>query len=67
VMTGNTAPEGGDAIFFVVDNGAGTLKIEYSTLHNDHKSAFQDAHDQGIFSEVDGVVTPPVVIHSSIS
>jgi hypothetical protein len=67
VMTGNVAPEGGDAIFFVVDSGGGTLKIEYSTLHNDHKSAFQDAHDQGIFSEVDGVVTPPVVIHSTIN
>jgi hypothetical protein len=66
VMTGNVAPEGGDAIFYVVDAGAGTLKIEYSTLQNDHKSAFQDAHDQGIFSEVDGKVIPPVVIHSSI-
>jgi hypothetical protein len=66
VMSGNVAPEGGDAIFYVVDAGAGTLKIEYSTLRNDHKGAFQDAHDQGIFSEVDGRVTPPVVIHSSI-
>jgi hypothetical protein len=67
VMTGNTAPEGGDAIFFVVDAGQGTLRIEYSTLHNDYKGAFQDAHDQGIFSEVDGRVTPPVVVHSSIN
>jgi hypothetical protein len=65
VMSGNVAPEGGDAIFFVVDAGKGTLKIEYSTLHNDYKGKFQNA--PGIFSEVDGKVTPPVVIHSSIS
>jgi hypothetical protein len=64
VMTGNVAPEGGDAIFYVVDAGAGTLKIEYSTLHNDYKGAFQNA--PGIFSEVDGKVVAPVVIHSSI-
>jgi len=67
VMTGNVAPEGGDAIFYVVDSGKGTLKIEYSTLHNDYKGKFQDAHDQGIFSEVDGRVTPPAVVHSSIN
>jgi hypothetical protein len=65
VMTGNVAPEGGDAIFYVVDAGKGTLKIEYSTLHNDYKGKFQNA--PGIFSEVDGRVTPPVVTHSSIS
>jgi hypothetical protein len=65
VMSGNVAPEGGDAIFFVVDAGAGTLKIEYSTLHNDYKSKFQNA--QGIFDEVDGRVTPPVVVHSTIN
>jgi hypothetical protein len=64
-MTGNTASEGGDAIFYVVDGGAGTLRISYSTLHNDHKSAFQNA--PGIFSEVDGKVVPPVVVHSSIT
>jgi hypothetical protein len=67
VMTGNVAPEGGNAIFYVVDAGKGTLKIGYSTLHNDYKGKFQDPHDQGIFSEVDGKVTPPVVTHSSIS
>ena len=64
-MSGNVAPEGGGAIFFVVDAGKGKLKIEYSTLHNNHSGKFQNA--PGIFSEVDGKVTPPVVIHSSIS
>jgi hypothetical protein len=64
-MGGNNAPEGGGAIFFVVDGGAGTLKIEYSTLHRNHSGAFQNA--PGIFDEVDGTVTSPVVIHSSIN
>jgi hypothetical protein len=65
VMTGNTAPEGGGAIFFVVDQGGGTLKIEYSALHHNHSGQFQN--DPGIFDSVDGRDTEPVVIHSSIS
>jgi len=64
-MSGNTANEGGGAIFFVVDNGPGTLKIEYSALHHNPSGQFQNA--PGIFDSVDGVDTPPVVIHSSIS
>ncbi len=64
-MSGNTATEGGGAIFFVVDAGGGVLTIEYSTLHHDPSGKFQNA--PGIFDEVDGVVTAPVVIHSSIS
>ncbi len=65
VMSGNTAPEGGGAIFFVVNAGKGTLKIEYSTLTKNPSGAFQNA--PGIFDEVDGVVTKPTVIHSTIS
>ena len=65
VMTGNYAPEGGSAIFFVVDQGGGTLKIEYSTLRNNKKGAFQN--HPGIFDFVDGSEANPVVIHSSIS
>jgi hypothetical protein len=64
-MSGNTAREGGGAIFFVVDAGGGVLKIEYSTLHKNPSGVFQNA--PGIFDEVDGVVTAPTVIHSSIS
>jgi hypothetical protein len=64
-MSGNTANAGGGAIFDVVDNGPGTLKIEYSALHHNHSGQFQNA--PGIFYEVDGVVTKPVEIHSSIS
>ena len=65
VMTGNTAREGGGAIFFVVDGGGGTLRIEYSTLHQNPSGAFQNA--PGIFDHVDGQNAQPVVIHSSIS
>ena len=36
-MSGNTAREGGGAIFYVVDGGPGTLRIAYSTLHHNHQ------------------------------
>ena len=64
-IRGNSAREGGGAIFFVVDAGGGTLKIEYSTLSRNPSGAFQNA--PGIFDDVNGHVTRPVVIHSSIS
>jgi hypothetical protein len=65
VIRGNSAREGGSAIFFVVDAGGGTLRIEYSTLHNAKSGEFQNA--PGIFDSVDGKETNPVVVHSSIS
>jgi hypothetical protein len=49
----------------VVDAGGGTLKIEYSTLHHNPSGVFQNA--PGIFDSVDGRVTQPVVIHSTIN
>ncbi len=61
----NTAREGGGAIFFVVDAQGGTLKIEYSTLHHNPSGVFQNA--PGIFDEVDGVVTKPTEIHSTVN
>ena len=64
-MSGNTAREGGGAIFFVVDAGGGTLKIEHSTLHHNPSGKFQNA--PGIFDFVDGHEAQPVVVHSSIS
>jgi hypothetical protein len=64
-INGNTAREGGGAIFYVVDAGGGTLEIEYSTLHGNPSGEFQNA--PGIFDHVDGRNTQPVVIHSSIS
>jgi hypothetical protein len=65
IINGNSAREGGGAIFFVVDAGGGTLQIDHSTLHRNPSGAFQNA--PGIFDEVDGHVTSPVVIDSSIS
>jgi hypothetical protein len=65
VISGGSAREGGGAIFFVVDAGGGTLKIEYSTLRKNPSGEFQNA--PGIFDEVDGVVTKPTEIHSSVS
>jgi len=61
----NSAREGGGAIFFVVDAGGGTLKIEYSRLHHNPSGAFQNA--PGIFDSVDGHDVQPVVIHSTIN
>jgi hypothetical protein len=65
VISDNNAREGGGAIFFVVDAGGGTLNIDYSTLHHNPSGEFQNA--PGIFDDVDGKVTPPVVVGSSIS
>jgi len=64
-IRGNHAREGGGAIFFVVNAGAGTLKIEYSALHHNPSGQFQNA--PGIFDSVNGHDVQPVVIHSSIS
>jgi len=65
VITGNTAREGGSALFFVVNAGGGTLKIAYSTLRNPKSGQFQNA--PGIFDSVNGHDASPVVVHSSIS
>jgi hypothetical protein len=64
-MRGNSAREGGGAIFFVVNADGGTLKIEYSTLEDNPSGVFQNA--PGIFDSVDGHDTAPVVAHSTIS
>ena len=65
VMKGNTAREGGGAIFFVVDADGGTLTIDGSTLSGNTSGAFQNA--PGIFDEVNSVVTQPVEDGSSVS
>jgi hypothetical protein len=65
VIRYNNAREGGGAVFFVVDNGAGTLTIENSTLHHNPSGQFQNA--PGIFDSVDGHDVPPVVIHSTVN
>jgi hypothetical protein len=64
-MSGNTANEGGGAIFFVVNSGGGTLTIDNSTLSGNTSGAFQNA--PGIFDEVNSVVTQPSESGSSVS
>ena len=64
VMRDNTAREGGGGIFFVVNSGGGTLRIESSTLQDNPSGAFQNA--PGIFDSVNGQDTQPVVVSSSI-
>jgi hypothetical protein len=64
-MSGNTANEGGGAIFYVVNSGGGTLTIDNSTLSGNTSGAFQNA--PGIFDEVNSVVTAPTESGSSVS
>jgi hypothetical protein len=63
-MSGNTANEGGGAIF-VVDADGGTLTIENSTLRGNPSAALQNA--PGIFGSVNGAEAQPVEAGSSVS
>ena len=65
IMRNNTAREGGGAVFFVVDGGAGTLTIENSRLHDNPSGQFQNA--PGIFDSVDGHDVGPVEIQSTVN
>jgi hypothetical protein len=65
VMRDNTAREGGGAIFFVVNSGGGTLRIDSSTLQGNPSGEFQNA--PGIFDSVNGQDTQPVTAGSAIS
>src|SRR5690242_12446741 len=64
VMRDNSAREGGGGIFFVVNSGGGTLRIESSTLQDNPSGAFQSA--PGIFDSVNGQDTQPVEVGSSV-
>jgi hypothetical protein len=64
VMRDNTAREGGGGIFFVVNSGGGTLRIESCTLQDNPSGQFQNA--PGIFDSVNGQDTQPVVVSSLI-
>ncbi|HEY7275657.1 MAG TPA: hypothetical protein VH594_06815 [Trebonia sp.] len=64
VMRDNSAREGGGGIFFVVNSGGGTLRIESSTLQDNPSGAFQNA--PGIFDSVNGQDTQPVEVGSSV-
>jgi hypothetical protein len=65
IMSNNSAREGGGAIFFVVDIGAGTLTLAESQLHDNASGQFQSY--PGIFDHIDGQDGPPVMINSTDS
>jgi predicted outer membrane repeat protein len=48
-MTDNTANEGGGAIFFVSNDGSGTLVIQDSNLSNNKSGKFETTGYPGIF------------------
>ena len=65
LMHYNHAREGGSAIFFVVDAKGGTLTIRaHSRLNHNPRGTFQNA--PGIFDSVNGHVTAPTIINSSV-
>jgi hypothetical protein len=63
VITGNSAREGGGALFFVSDNKTGTLTIEHSQLRDNPNAGFQTAGYPGIFFLGQG---HPVILASSL-
>ena len=64
VITGNSAREGGGALFFVSNDKTGTLTIEHSKLRDNHNAGFQTAGYPGIFFLGQG---HPVILSSSLS
>jgi hypothetical protein len=64
VITGNSAREGGGAVFFVSDNRTGTLTIEYSKLRANPNVGFHTAGYPGIFFLGQG---HPRIVSSSLS
>jgi hypothetical protein len=64
VITGNSAREGGGALFFVSNDKTGTLTIEHSKLRDNPNAGFQTAGYPGIFFLGQG---HPAVLSSSLS
>jgi hypothetical protein len=65
VMDDNSAREGGGAVFDVVDTGWGALRFDESHLHDDASGEFQTF--PGVYYEIDGKDTVPVMIGSTAS
>jgi hypothetical protein len=63
VIEGNTAPEGGGAIFFVSNDKTGSLVIKDSFLSNNKSGKFETQGYPGIFVLAKG---PPTVVSSTI-
>jgi len=64
VMQGNSAREGGGAVFDVVNSGWGALTFNQSHLHGNTSGAFQNL--PGIYYELDGKLSSPVLINSTL-
>ncbi len=62
-MTGNSAREGGGAVFDVVDIGWGSLTFNQSHLRDNTSGEFQNF--PGVFYELDGKDTAPTVIDTT--
>ena len=63
VMHDNHAREGGGAVFDVVDIGWGALKFDESHLHHNISGQFQTF--PGVYLEIDGKDTVPVMVKST--
>jgi predicted outer membrane repeat protein len=64
VITGNSATEGGGAVFFVSNDRTGTLRIEHSRLRGNPNAGFHTAGYPGVFFKGRGT---PLVIASTLS
>jgi hypothetical protein len=64
VITGNSASEGGGAVFFVSNDRTGTLRIEHSRLRGNPNAGFHTAGYPGVFFKGRGT---PLVIASALS
>jgi hypothetical protein len=63
VIDGNSAREGGGAVFDVVDTGWGALTFNESHLHDDVSGEFQTF--PGVYYDIDGHDRAPMMINSS--
>jgi hypothetical protein len=63
VMEGNSAREGGGAVFDVVDSGFGALTFDESHLHDDRSGEFETF--PGVYYDLDGHDRAPVMIRST--
>jgi hypothetical protein len=64
-MAGNTAREGGGAVFDVVDSGWGALTLNQSHLHNNVSGQFETV--PGVYYQLDGHDRAPRMIRSTDS
>lgn len=64
VMYGNTAREGGGAVFDVVNSGWGALTFSKSHLHHNTSGEFETA--PGVYYELDGKAIRPTTIASTL-